>query len=79
VTTPALTSREALAEAIWAAVLWYSSPDCGPGAAAPYEALFDAVCAERDYSAALRLVADAVAAGAVRAGDLPALPERGRM
>lgn len=77
-TAPArLTSREALAEAVWGAVLWHSSPDDEPGAAAPYEALFDAVIGTRDYGAALQLVRDAVAAGTVDAGDLPALPERG--
>jgi hypothetical protein len=70
-------AQENLAENIWGAVLWHSSPDAEPGRAAAYEALYDAVTAAPDMAAALELVRAAIGAGTANAGDLPGITPGG--
>jgi hypothetical protein len=74
-----LTAQGDLAEAIWAAVLWHSSPDAKPGVADTYEALHDAVATAPDEATALDLIRAAITAGTVHPGDLPrdVLPDDG--
>jgi hypothetical protein len=64
--------RESLAEAVWAAVLWHTSPDAAPGRAQAYEALYDAVIAAPGDEAALVAVRAALADGTAELGDLAA-------
>lgn len=72
-----LTARRDLAEALWGAVLWHSSPDAEPGRARAYEGLYDAVLAAPNDAAALNLVRAAIAAGTADAGDLPGITSGG--
>ena len=74
---PALSLRESLAEALWGAVLWHTSPDAEPGRAKAYEELYDAVLAAPDGDAALELVLAAIGAGTAEAGDIAGITAGG--
>ena len=69
--------RESLAEALWSAVLWHTSPDAAPGIAQAYEELYDAVTAAPGDAAALELVRAAISAGTAEAGDLAGITAGG--
>lgn len=73
VAPPRMLLRESLAEAVWSAVLWHTSPDAEPGRAQAYEGLYDAVLAVPDDGAALALVRAELADGTADLGDLTAL------
>jgi hypothetical protein len=75
VAPPRTPLQESLAEAVWAAVLWHSSPDAAPGRAQAYEGLYDAVNAAPDDAAALELVLAAIGAGTAEAGDLAGIED----
>lgn len=66
-------AQDNLAEAVWGAVLWHSSPDAEPGRSDAYEALYDAVSAAPTAAAALNLIRAAVSAGTADTGDLPGI------
>jgi len=66
------TLRESLAEALWSAVLWHSSPDAEPGKAKAYEGLYDAVTDAADDGEAVSLVRAAVAGGTAELDDFAA-------
>jgi hypothetical protein len=69
--------REDLAEALWSAVLWHTSPDAAPGRAQAYEQLYDAAITAPDDATALELVRAAISAGTAEAGDLPGITPGG--
>jgi hypothetical protein len=78
VAPPRMPLREALAEAVWSAVLWHTSPDAAPGRAQAYEALYDAVITAPGDEAALELVRSAIEAGTAEAGDLAGIEDEAK-